>query len=102
MIIHKLIQGTPEWHEHRRTHFNASDAPAMMGGSPYETRTELLHRLATGIEKEIDTATQRIFDDGHRFEALARPLAEAIIGNDLYPVVCSEGNLSASFDGVTL
>lgn len=102
MITHDLIQGSPEWHAHRLTHFNASDAPAMMGVSPYETRSELLHRLYTGITKEVDAATQRRFDDGHRFEALARPLAKNIIGQTLYPVTGSEGKLSASFDGLTI
>jgi putative phage-type endonuclease len=96
-----LIPGTPEWHQHRATHFNASDAPAMLGISPHKTRTQLLDELKTGIAPEVDEALQRRFDDGHRFEALARPLAEKIIGRALYPVVCSEGKLSASFDGLT-
>lgn len=102
MQIHHLIQGTPEWLEHRATHFNASDAPAMMGCSPYKTRTQLLQELHTGVAPEVNAATQRLFDDGHRFEALARPLAEEIIGEDIYPVVGSEGRLSASFDGLTM
>lgn len=102
MKTHDFQQGSPEWHAHRATHFNASDAPAMMGCSPYMNRTELMTRLKTGISAEVDTATQRRFDDGHRFEALARPLAEAIVGEDLYPVTGSAGNLSASFDGLTL
>ncbi len=102
MLIHNLTQGSPEWLAHRATHFNASDAPAMMGVSSYKTRTELLHELHTGIPKEIDSFTQKIFDDGHRFEALARPLAEEIIGEDLYPVVGTLGRLSASFDGLTI
>lgn len=97
-----LIAGTPEWHAHRARHFNASDAPAMLGCSPYTTRAELLRRLHTGLSAEVDPATQRRFDDGHRFEALARPLAEEIIGDDLAPVVGTEGELSASFDGLTL
>lgn len=97
-----LIQGSAEWHVHRATHFNASDAPAMMGCSPYMTRTELLHRMHTGVTPEVDAATQRRFDDGHRFEALARPLAEKIVGEDLYPVTGTNGRLSASFDGLTL
>lgn len=97
-----LIQGTPEWAAHRATHFNASDAPAMMGCSPYKTRSQLLHELHTGRPPEVDAATQRRFDDGHRFEALARPLAVEIIGEDLYPVVGSVGELSASFDGLTM
>lgn len=102
MTFHDFAQGSPEWHQHRATHFNASDAPAMMGCSPYQTRTELLARMKTGITAEVDAATQRRFDDGHRFEALARPLAEKIIGDDLYPVTGSRGELSASFDGLTL
>jgi putative phage-type endonuclease len=102
MIQHDFLQGSPEWHAHRTTHLNASDAPAMLGCSPYVTRTQLLHRLHTGLSPEVDPATQSRFDDGHRFEALARPLAEEIVGEDLYPVTGSEGELSASFDGLTL
>ncbi|OYV95158.1 MAG: hypothetical protein B7Z68_07325 [Acidobacteria bacterium 21-70-11] len=102
MQIHELVQGSPEWHAHRATHWNASDAPAMLGCSPYETRTQLIHRLSTGIAPEVDAATQRRFDEGHRIEALARPLAEEIIGEELYPVTGSEGELSASFDGLTM
>jgi putative phage-type endonuclease len=100
--IHSLIQGSPEWHAYRANHFNASDAPAMMGASPYKTRSQLLAEYATGSAQEVDAATQRRFDDGHRFEALCRPLGEKIIGDDLYPVVGSDGNLSASFDGLTM
>ena len=102
MELHQLTQGTPQWHAHRLTHFNASDAPAMMGCSAYKTRSQLLHEMHTGIIPEVDAATQRRFDDGHRFEALARPLAEEIIGDDLYPVVGSLQKLSASFDGLTM
>lgn len=102
MKQHALTQGSPEWLAHRSTHFNASDAPAMMGCSPYKTRTQLLHEMHTGMAPDVDAATQRRFDDGHRFEALARPLAEEIIGQELYPVVGSSGELSASFDGLTM
>lgn len=102
MRIHNLVQGSQEWHAYRAEHFNASDAPAMLGVSPYKTRTELLHERATGITQEISRTTQALFDDGHRFEALARPLAEEIVGEDLYPVTGSLGALSASFDGLTM
>lgn len=101
MQVHNLTQGSPEWHAYRRNHFNASDAPAMLGCSPYKTRDELIAELATGITPEVDAAKQRIFDAGHRFEALARPLAEKIIGEELAPLVGSNGKYSASFDGVT-
>ena len=65
MKIVQLTQGTPSWHAHRAQHFNASDAPAMMGVSPYKTRSELLHELATGMVPEVDASTQCRFDDGH-------------------------------------
>ena len=102
MKSHNLIQGTPEWHAYRAEHFNASDAPAMMNCSSCQTRTELLNTLKTGLTKEADAALQRRFNDGHRFEELARPLAENIVGDDLFAVVGSSGKLSASFDGLTL
>ena len=102
MQEHKIIQGTPKWHEFRAQHLNASDAPAMMGESPYKTRDALLREKATGVVAEVSSETQRRFDDGHRFESLARPLAEKIIGEELYPVVGSEGKFGASFDGMTM
>lgn len=102
MNIHNLVQGTPEWHAHRANYFNASEAPAMLGVSKYTTRDQLIHSMATGLTKEVDASTQKIFDNGHKFEALARPIAEKIIGEDLYPVVGSMGEYSASFDGITM
>ena len=101
MQIVNLTQGSAAWHQHRAQHWNASDAPAMMGCSSYKTRSELVRELATGIAPEADAATERRFADGHRFEALARPLAEEIIGEELSPCVGTEGKLSASFDGLT-
>jgi len=99
-----LQQGSPEWQAHRRTTRNASDAPAMMGVSPYVTRAELVRQYATGVQREIDDVTQKRFDKGHEVEPLLRAMAEAEIGEDLYPVtgVSDDRYLGASFDGVTL
>lgn len=102
MKIIDLVQGSKEWHAHRANHFNASDAPTMMGVSPYKTRSQLLREMHTGISQDFDSATQRVFDNGHRFEALARPIAEADIGEELYPVVGVSDRFSASFDGITM
>lgn len=102
METHNLLQNSPEWHAYRAQKFNASDAPAMLGVSKYKTREQLLHERATGIAPEVNAAVQKRFDDGHRFEALARPIAEKIIGAELYPVTGSLGNYSASFDGITM
>lgn len=101
MQIVNLIQGSPEWHEHRRTHFNASDAAAMLGISPYMSREELLKRMATGIASEPTPEQQRIFARGHAIEAACRPHAETVIGESISPVVGVSGKLSASFDGIT-
>lgn len=102
MKIVDLIQGSPEWKAHRAQHFNASDAPAMLGVSPYKTRAELLREMHTGVAPDVDIATQKRYDNGHRAEALARPLAEEFIGEELYPVTGTLQKLSASFDGLTM
>jgi predicted phage-related endonuclease len=102
MEIHDIQQGTPEWDAFRLTHFGASEAAAMLGLSKKVKRTELLRMKHTGIAKEFsDWVQENVLDHGHEVEALARPIIERIIGAKLYPVVCSEGKLSASCDGLT-
>ena len=99
-------QGTEEWAQHRARSLNASDLAAAMGISPYLSRADLIKRIATGIVPEVDAATQRRFDKGHEVEAAARPLAEEVIGEELYASVFAaevDGlHLSASLDGHTL
>ena len=106
MQIHNVVQGSPEWHALRANRFTASEAPAMMGCSPYMTRGDLLRQKATGIAPEFDEAAQRRFAAGHAAEAAYRPIAESDIGDDLYPVTGTaeiEGMaLLASFDGLTM
>ena len=102
MIVHNLVQNSTEWHAHRAKYLNASETPAMLGESKYKTRDQLLHEMATGLIKDVDAGTQRVFDNGHKFEALARPVAENIVGEELYPVVGTEGIYGASFDGITM
>ena len=102
MKIHNVAQGSPEWHALRAQHFTASEAPAMMGASKYQTRTDLLTLKKTGIAPDVTPSQQFIFDKGHATEAAARPLVEAKIGEELYPVVGTLGNLLASMDGATM
>jgi predicted phage-related endonuclease len=91
---------------YRSKHFCASEAAAMMGVSKYMTRSELLKQKATGITPDIDDAKQRLFDAGHQAEEQARPYAEEVISQELYPLVGTlevEGlPLLASFDGITI
>lgn len=101
-----LQQGTAEWAQHRARSLNASELAAAMGLSPYLSRADLIKQKATGIMPEVDAATQRRFDKGHEVEAAARPLAEEVIGEELYCSVFAtevDGlHLSASLDGHTL
>lgn len=106
MKLHTETQGSAAWLALRTQFFTASEAPAMMGVSPYATRTELLRQKHTGLTQEVDAAKQRLFNQGHATEADFLPHAEALIGDELYPVVGSielDGlKLLASFDGLNL
>ncbi|WP_067097869.1 lambda-exonuclease family protein [Marinomonas atlantica] len=104
MKLVNLIQGTQEWHDFRATKFTASDAAAMLGLSPYKTRTQLLDEKATGYTEEVTPAKQALFDKGHAAEAAAREILEEDSGYEFYPVtgVSEEyDRMAASFDGQT-
>lgn len=101
--IHDLVQGSEQWQQFRMEHDGASEAAAMLGLSKLTKRSELIRMKATGFGKEFTEWVQaNILDYGHVVEAMARPLVEKIIGDDLYPVTCSLGSLSASCDGLTM
>jgi len=108
MQIINLVQGSAEWHEHRATRFNASEAPAMTGESKYMSRDELLHMKKTGEVKEVDSFTQKRFDDGHAAEKAILPHVEKLINAELFPAIGEETVyglkhlVSASFDGITM
>ncbi len=104
MITLNLVQGSQEWHEVRAKSFAASEAPAMMSVSKYMKRSELLKQKATGVASEVTPAQQRIFDKGHAAEASARPIAEKIIGDELFPATgqLEETSYLSSFDGITM
>lgn len=99
-------QGSAAWLAHRARALNASELAVAMGLSKYKTRAQLIAEKATGIVPEVDAETQRRFDKGHEFEAIARPWAEEIVGDMLYPTVLAayvDGlYLSASLDGQDL
>jgi len=102
--IVNLLQGSPEWLDLRAKRKTASEAPAMAGKSKYQTRDDLLRLKFTGCPPEVSHHQQKRFDDGHRAEELARPIAEEIINDELYPVVLDdeEGGFLASMDGLTM
>lgn len=103
-ILEGLQQGSQEWLAARERHFCASEAPIIMGCSRFVSRTEFLRRKATGDAPEVDQHTQARYDRGHEAEAKARPIIEAMIGEEFWPVVGVSdcGKYLASFDGLTM
>jgi putative phage-type endonuclease len=105
-IIHSVAQGSEQWLTLRKNYFTASEASAAMGVSKYSKRSDLLQQKASGIDKDVDSFTQGLFDQGHAAEAASRQLAEQILGTDLYPVTVTlsvDGvDLLASLDGATM
>lgn len=106
MKILNLVQGSKEWHKVRNSHFTASEATAMLGLSKYKSRNQLLKEKATGETPEVTPQQEKIFAAGHEYEAMARPIAESIVDDELFPATGTqeiEGlPLLASFDGITM
>lgn len=101
-------QGSDAWKAHRARPgiFNGSELAAIMGLSKKVTRNEMLHRKATNSDAEFsDWMQTNILDKGHEYEALARPLAEEYIGEDLSAMCMSDTFdgvlISVSLDGIT-
>ncbi|MGD6739702.1 lambda-exonuclease family protein [Photobacterium leiognathi subsp. mandapamensis] len=100
-----VTQGSQEWLALRTTKFTASEAPAMMGVSKYQSREALLKLKATGETPEVSSYQEKIFAKGHAAEDAARPLVENIIGDELFPATAISDEydwMLASFDGITM
>lgn len=105
MIILDMAQGSDQWLAARREFDTASEASIMMACSKNVSRNELLHMKTTGTDREFGEWFQKnILDKGHEVESLARPIAEDIVGEDLFPVTATDddGWLLASYDGITM
>lgn len=105
MRILNLKQGSDSWREHRAKRRNASEAPAVMGVSKKTSRNELIQMKATGTEKEFsDWVQKNLLDNGHVIEKATRPIAEKIVGEELFPASATDddGYLAASYDGLTM
>src|ERR1035438_10465902 len=96
--ILKLVQGTKEWHDHRARSRNASETPAVLGVSPWQTPYGLW-LLRTGRKvQDVTPAMQH----GTQMEPAARAAYEKLTGQVMEPLVLQEGDYSASLDGITL
>jgi putative phage-type endonuclease len=97
--IVKLVQGSPEWHEHRQHHRNASETPAVLGLSPWTTPYQLW-QIKTGRTPQPDITAAMAH--GTQMEPLAREAYEKLTGHVMQPLVLVDGEYSASLDGITL
>lgn len=96
-----IEQGTPEWLDWRENLYTASDAPAVMGVSPWFPRTPLeLWKRKMGKQSVIVNHAMRA---GQADENVARMILESQIGRPA-PAACWEAtvngmNFGASYDG---
>lgn len=79
-----IQQGTPEWLEFRKDKVGASDAPVIMGVSPWETPYQLWQRKLCLLK---DQKENRAMAYGKKNEALARSLLEEMTGMIFSPIV---------------
>ena len=96
--ICRLVQGSAEWHEHRKKHRNASETPTILGVSPWQTPYQLWQVKLGLVEQEVTAAMLH----GLQLEPQARASYEALAGHVMQPLVLVDGNYSASCDGITL
>lgn len=96
--IMKLIQGSPEWLAHRLKYRNASETPAVVGVSPWQTAYQLWLERTGRSKTKVNAAMKR----GSELEPVARAAYEKLTGHVMEPLVMVEGEYSASLDGITL
>lgn len=106
MQILNVAQGSDEWKAIRGNYCVASEAPVIMGDSPHMKRDELLRLKSSGTEREFSEWVEKfILKRGHDVEAAARPIAEAILDEELYALVgvneVAGLSVLSSFDGLT-
>lgn len=100
MKLITLKQRSKEWLEWRSTRVCASDAPIIMGQSPFKTVDQLL------IEKSkcFESTPNQYMLRGIKLEPIALEAFERETGLSMYPCVGEHENgwMAASFDGMTI
>lgn len=102
--MYKIIdikQNSPEWHKYRRSHIGASDAPIIIGSSPYKSGNDLWREKMGYVEPPKMTDRMK---RGHDLEPEARKIAEEHFEMSFEPKVfesLQNNFLSASVDGAT-
>jgi putative phage-type endonuclease len=105
--IERLHQNTPQWHRWRMAGIGASDAPVIMGETPFKTpRTLWSIKTGRAQEEPAGPAARR----GHQLERFARRAYERQTGIQMEPLCLVHEELEwmrasldgLSFDGSTL
>ncbi len=99
--MNELVQGSDEWLSMRRTHIGGSDAPIIMGVSPWTTPRQLFERkLCIVPEQQTNAAMLR----GQQSEPYNRKAFEELMGIKFHPSVLFDKEypwMMASMDGVS-
>lgn len=93
-----LQQGSKEWLEFRKSRRNASESSAIMGCDPWVKSWKALARAKRGEAQPPNAAMQR----GHTLEPIIRSQVESATNLIFEPCVMTDGDYSASLDGLTL
>jgi len=102
MKLLALEQNSQEWLDFRRTKIGASDAPIIMGVSPYKSPKQLLNEKRTGVSSTVIHAG---IQAGKDLEPYALSLLNADKGLKMEPIVCQSDEyefMIASYDGYDL
>jgi len=101
MPIVNIKPNTFEWDLWRGTGIGASEAPIIMGVSPYCTALQLFNEKSTGIKKD-NSDKEFIFQKGHDLEAYGRVIFNEKFNLNMIPEMWESANhsfLHASLDG---
>lgn len=102
MRVLTLKQNSSEWLIFRRYKIGASDAPIIMGISPYKTSKQLLNEKRTGVSS---TVMHSGIQAGKDLEPYALSLLNAKLNLKMEPIVCQSDEIDfmiASYDGYDL
>lgn len=97
-----MKQNTPEWLEMRKNMIGASDAPIIMGDSPWKTPYQLWEEKMGTVEQGPQTSAMR---RGNELEPVARQVYNDHTGNCAEPEVVFHPDykwMMASLDGISL
>ena len=86
--IVRMVQGSPEWHEHRRKYRNASETPVILGLSPWQTPYQLWQLKLGLVEQEVTAAMRH----GSELEPVARAAYERQTGRIMQALVVVDGD----------